>query len=76
VGGISEIFGPDSDALVPPDDVPALARALAATLSDPGAAQAAAGRLRDRVKAMFSADVMTDAVLAAYAEARAARPNG
>jgi glycosyltransferase involved in cell wall biosynthesis len=78
VGGISEIFGPDSGALVPPDDVPALAEALAATLGDPGAAQAAAGRLRDRVKAMFSADVMTEAVLAAYAdaEARAARPNG
>jgi len=76
VGGIPEIFGPDAGALVPADDVAALAQALAATLADAGACQAAAARVHDRVQALFSADAMTEAVLAAYAEARAGRPNG
>jgi glycosyltransferase involved in cell wall biosynthesis len=76
VGGIPEIFGPDSSALVPAGDVEALAQALVATMAGAEAGQAAAARLRARVQAMFSADVMTEAVLAAYAEARASRRNG
>jgi glycosyltransferase involved in cell wall biosynthesis len=73
VGGIPEIVGPDADRLVAPGDAGALAMALNAALADPAAAQAAAGRLRDRVQAHFSAEVMTDAVLAAYDDAMAER---
>ena len=68
VGGMAEIFGTDA-GLVTPDDPAALARAIADALDDTAGAQAAAARLRDRVRAGFSADVMTDAVLAAYGEA-------
>jgi glycosyltransferase involved in cell wall biosynthesis len=77
VGGIPEIFGPDAGELVPPDDPAALAHAIGEAVRDPVARAAAAGRLKARVAAAFSADVMTDAVLAAYGQARArARRNG
>jgi glycosyltransferase involved in cell wall biosynthesis len=72
VGGIPEIFGPDAAALVAPGDAAALARAIDAAVENTGSSAAAAARLQARVRAMFSADVMTDAVLAAYAEAMAA----
>ena len=49
---------------------PALARALRAAADDPAAARNEALTLRERVQAQFSADAMTDAVLAAYMEAR------
>jgi glycosyltransferase involved in cell wall biosynthesis len=68
VGGIAEIFGSDT-GLVPPGDPIALARSIAAALDDPGGEREAAARLRERVQAGFSADVMTEAVLSAYAEA-------
>jgi glycosyltransferase involved in cell wall biosynthesis len=71
VGGIPEIFGPQAGSLVPPADVAALARALTATAGDLAAARNEALTLRARVQAGFSADAMTEAVLAAYAEARA-----
>jgi glycosyltransferase involved in cell wall biosynthesis len=73
VGGIPEIFGADAGSLVAPGDPAALARALVAKLADPAAAQDAAARLRARVEAHFSAEMMTDAVLAAYRDAIAAR---
>jgi glycosyltransferase involved in cell wall biosynthesis len=71
VGGIPEIFGPDAGELVAPGDPAPLARAIGDALQNPGARAAAAQRLQDRIRASFSADVMTDAVLAAYREARA-----
>ena len=70
VGGIPEIFGPQADRLVPPADAPALARAIATVTSDIAGARNEALTLRARVQAQFSADAMTEAVLAAYAEAR------
>ncbi|HET9816186.1 MAG TPA: glycosyltransferase family 4 protein [Xanthobacteraceae bacterium] len=73
VGGMKEIFGPETGSLVPPGDAAALARALAAAMAQPVAAQAAALRLRERVAEHFSADAMTEAVLAAYGEVLAAR---
>jgi glycosyltransferase involved in cell wall biosynthesis len=73
VGGIKEIFEPDAGRLVTPGDAAALARAIMAALAEPEAARVAALRLRQRVEQHFSADAMTDAVLAAYAEALAAR---
>jgi glycosyltransferase involved in cell wall biosynthesis len=69
VGGIPEIFGPQSARLVPPADVPALASAISTIISDTAAARNEALTLRARVQAQFSADAMTDAVLAAYMEA-------
>ena len=73
VGGIPEVFGPQADRLVPPADAAALAHAVAATASDMTAARNQALTLRTRVQAEFSADAMTESVLAAYAEARPLR---
>ena len=74
VGGIPEIFGAEAGRLVPPADPVALATAIAETTADTGRARNEALTLRARVQAGFSADAMTEAVLAAYAEARARRP--
>ena len=73
VGGIPEIFGPDSADLVPPGDPAALARAIGLVLRDLAGQRAAGARLRARVRETFSAQAMTDAVLAAYGEALARR---
>jgi glycosyltransferase involved in cell wall biosynthesis len=73
VGGIPEIFGPQSDLLVPPGDAAALADAIRRALADPVNLGNQALTLKRRVAAEFSADVMTDAVLAAYVEAIAHR---
>jgi glycosyltransferase involved in cell wall biosynthesis len=66
VGGIPEIFGPQSDALIPPRDAGALAQAIARALDDSPAAAAFAQRLRTRVEAHFSVDSMVDGVLDGY----------
>src|SRR5262249_55581234 len=66
VGGIPEIFGADAADLVPGGDPAALARAIGSVFADPAAKSAAARRLQDRIRADFSAEAMTDAVLAAY----------
>ncbi|HWF95174.1 MAG TPA: glycosyltransferase family 4 protein [Xanthobacteraceae bacterium] len=71
VGGIPEIFGADSAALVPPGDPAALARAIDLALRDPDAKRDADLRLQARVREIFSSDAMTDAVLAAYRTASA-----
>ncbi len=77
VGGIPEIFGPQASALVPPDDVDALATAIAHTLDDGEATRRRARQLRDRVAASFSIEAMADGVLAAYGAAlQALRQNG
>ena len=69
VGGIPEIFGPQADRLVAPADAAALARAIVGSASDPMRARNEALTLRTRVQSAFSADAMTNAVLAAYMEA-------
>jgi glycosyltransferase involved in cell wall biosynthesis len=71
VGGIPEIFGSDAGTLLAPGDAAALAAAIGAALSAPAVARASAWRLRMRISSNFSADVMTDAVIAAYREALA-----
>jgi glycosyltransferase involved in cell wall biosynthesis len=73
VGGVPEIFGPQADALIPPEDVAALAGAIAAALDDPGHAQRVAAAVRTRVRGEFSSTVMVEAGLAAYREAIAMR---
>ncbi len=66
VGGISEIYGPQSDALIPADDAGALAAAIAQALDGGAATTAFAARLRERVSKHFSVESMVDGVLAAY----------
>jgi glycosyltransferase involved in cell wall biosynthesis len=74
VGGISEVFGPFADRLIPAGDVGALADALTRimTLSDEARA-AEATALAAFVEAHFSIADMIDGVLAGYAAALAAR---
>ena len=74
VGGIREIFGPQSGRLVPPADAAALAYAIAATTGDLTAARNEALTLRARVQVEFSVDAMTEGVLAGYREARKLQP--
>ena len=71
VGGIPEVFGPLADRLVTPDNVGALAEALIDAVDCRAAAERAATALRARIQAGFSVDVMVDAVLNAYRQARA-----
>jgi glycosyltransferase involved in cell wall biosynthesis len=67
VGGIPEIvFGTDT-ALLPPEDVDALAMAMMDVLDHPAAAQANALRLRQAVGRRFTVAAMADAVLELYA---------
>jgi glycosyltransferase involved in cell wall biosynthesis len=66
VGGIPEILGPDSGRLVPPNDAPALAAAIANNLEDPAGARQAAHGLRQRVRESFSVNAMVEQVLASY----------
>jgi glycosyltransferase involved in cell wall biosynthesis len=69
VGGVPEIYGPLSDTLVPPDDAPALARAIGQALDRPDQRSETARKLRERVAASFSVENMVDGVLEGYAAA-------
>lgn len=71
VGGISEIYGPQSGALIPADDIGALTTAIAKTLDGGAATTAFAAQLRTRVSQHFSVKAMADGVLAAYETALA-----
>ncbi len=73
VGGNAEIFGPQAEHLVAPEDVKALAGAIAAALDDPGRIKRAAHIIKDRVHSEFSLTAMVDGGLAAYREAIAMR---
>jgi glycosyltransferase involved in cell wall biosynthesis len=66
VGGVPEIFGSESGELVTPGDAPALALAIARSLRDDDSMRGVALRLQRRVAEDFSAEAMTDAVLAGY----------
>jgi glycosyltransferase involved in cell wall biosynthesis len=69
VGGIPEIYGDLSGALVPPGDAQELADAIARAIRNPIAADALARALRERVAAEFAVETMVDDVLAGYAQA-------
>ncbi len=74
VGGVPEIFGPESDRLVAPGEAPALATAMQAAVNDLGGYGAAAARLRDRVLEEFAVGPMVDSIEQAYRSAmRASR---
>ena len=68
VGGIPEVFGQQSSRLVRPGDAAALAAAIKTALAEPAALHNETLTLRARVQTEFSAEVMADAVLAAYGE--------
>jgi len=69
VGGNPEIFGPQSDLLIPADDPAALGAAIARAVNDPETMRAKTAILRERVRAVFSVESMIDGALAAYREA-------
>jgi glycosyltransferase involved in cell wall biosynthesis len=69
VGGIPEILGPDHPNLVAPDNVPALADAIAAAIDNPLTMLDRAKALRERVQTHFSQTAMVEGILSAYADA-------
>ena len=73
VGGVPEIFGPQADRLIPPDDIGALIGAITAALDDPEQMRPAAQALKARVRNEFSLSTMVECNLAAYREAIATR---
>ncbi len=66
VGGIPEIYGPQSDALMTPGDPTVLAETIRRALRAPAALTEPAQKLRARVAAAFSLNAMVDGVLAGY----------
>lgn len=68
VGGIPEIFGPDAGDLLPPGDTTALQAAMRRMRT--GGNTDLIRRLHARVAKFFTVERMTDAVLAAYADAQ------
>lgn len=73
VGGISEIFGPTADRLVPPADSAALRRAMQAVLADPTSAATEASARLAHVRSGFSVVLMADRIEALYREVLARR---
>jgi glycosyltransferase involved in cell wall biosynthesis len=70
VGGIPEIFGSESGRLIPPDDVEALATAMASAMATSDAKlREPAARLQAHIDENFTVAKMTTTVLDAYAEA-------
>jgi glycosyltransferase involved in cell wall biosynthesis len=69
VGGIPEIYGPLSDALLSAGDAGILAGAIAIAMADPAATNDVTQKLRARVVTSFSADAMADQILAGYERA-------
>ncbi|MEQ9692047.1 MAG: glycosyltransferase family 4 protein [Bauldia litoralis] len=66
VGGIPEIFGRETDRLVPAGDAMALFEAMARLDQSPDEARRDAEALRETVQADFSAEAMARAVSAVY----------
>lgn len=66
VGGMTEIFGPDSRTLINPCDIGDLADRLRHAINHPDEMAALAERLRSRVRAEFSAAQMIDSIDTLY----------
>ncbi len=73
VGGIGEIFGPETTRFFPADDIAALAHAILDALDHPAELRLLAQTLNARVRDQFTVDKMVDGGLAAYREALARR---
>lgn len=68
VGGIPEIVAPDCGLLVPPDDPPALAAAIASLADDPGTRSAMGAAARRRFDAEFAVDIWVGRLRRLYEE--------
>lgn len=74
VGGIPEIFGDQSDQLIPPSDVQVLAAAIIAKVAEPESVRRAkAEALAQIVRRGFDIEVMVDQGIAGYRDARTQR---
>ncbi len=73
VGGIPEIFGPQAEHLIAPDNVDALVDAIGAALDGPAQVDRVAQLVKSRVHRVFSSTAMVDGGIAAYREALAMR---
>ena len=74
VGGIPEIFGDQSDQLIPPSDVNILAAAILAKVSEPESVRRAKAETLSRVvRQGFDIEVMVEQGIAGYRAARAQR---
>jgi glycosyltransferase involved in cell wall biosynthesis len=73
VGGVPEIFGPQSEHLIPADDIGALIGAIGGALDNPADLRRVAQLVKARVQTEFSLPAMVDGGLAAYREAHALR---
>jgi glycosyltransferase involved in cell wall biosynthesis len=71
VGGLADVFGPQSSRLVPPGDAAALAEAIGAALADPLEVKRVAAIIQARVRSHFTINAMVDGGLAAYRDALA-----
>jgi glycosyltransferase involved in cell wall biosynthesis len=69
VGGIPEILGPFTDALIPPNDPDTMAAAIASALDDAARTEERAKALRERVFQHFSQRAMVEGVLKGYRDA-------
>ncbi|MDB6453985.1 glycosyltransferase family 4 protein [Falsirhodobacter sp. 20TX0035] len=65
-GAFEELLSPESGTLVPPDDVPALAAALAPVLDDPALRDAMARAARIRVDSAFRIEDEAEALISLY----------
>lgn len=74
VGGIPEIYGPLSPALIPAGDPLKLAEAIARAVSEPEILTDTTRLLRQRVADSFSVETMVDGVIAAYEQALSRGP--
>ena len=69
IGGIPEILGPFTDALVTPNDPDALATAIATAIDEPAKTAERAKLLRERVFQHFSQAAMVEGILKGYRDA-------
>jgi len=73
VGGIPEIFGPQTKHLIAPDDIGVLVGAIRAALDSPGEVRRVMQQVKARVHQEFSLAAMVEGGLTAYREAMALR---
>jgi glycosyltransferase involved in cell wall biosynthesis len=73
VGGLAEVFGPDADHLLPPNNVEGLAYAMIASLADPAEAAAVAARVREYICPRFAVEAMAATICRAYRHVVTAR---
>jgi glycosyltransferase involved in cell wall biosynthesis len=73
VGGVPEIFGPQTKHLIAPDNIGVLVSAITAAIEAPGEVRRVMQQVKSRVHREFSMTAMVDGGLAAYREAIALR---